>query len=35
MLKVTERFNDRMRTNDDEIKKIIEDAKLTKKQKGE
>lgn len=30
MLKVTERFNDRMRTNDDEIKKIIEDAKQSK-----
>lgn len=27
MLKVTERFNDRMRTNDDEIKKLIEKAK--------
>lgn len=33
MLKVTERFNDRMRTNSDEIKKLIEDAKNTKKQK--
>lgn len=27
MLKVTERFNDRMRTNDDEVKKMIESAK--------
>lgn len=31
MLKVTERFNDRMRTNDDEVKKMIESAKKEKK----
>lgn len=33
MLKVTERFNDRMRTNDDEIKKMIDNAKPAKKKK--
>ncbi len=30
MLKVTESFNDRMRTNDDEIQKMIESAKKSK-----
>ncbi len=30
MLKVTERFNDRMRTNDDEIKKMLEKASKPK-----